>query len=131
MDQHESHMGSNERLSEGTRSDILWHTIASMTQHYRVAQIVELHDALAGIEPTTPWFVVLKTPPRKSDFSQPSSPSLEFVPDTTATALLVQVAILHQVAKVLLQRISAHTRQFDRIANCDASMLPGKFDDLQ
>lgn len=58
-------------------------------------------------------------------------PSLECVPDPAPAALLVQVSILNQVTKVLLQRISAYTRQFDRVANCDASMLPGKFDNLQ
>lgn len=40
-------------VSEGTRSDILWHTTASMTQHYSVAQIVELHDALEKIKDDT------------------------------------------------------------------------------
>ena len=40
-------------VSEGTRSDILWHTTASMTQHYSVAQIVELHDALEKIKDGT------------------------------------------------------------------------------
>ena len=40
-------------MSEGTRSDILWHTTASMTQHYSVAQIVELHDALEKIKDDT------------------------------------------------------------------------------
>ncbi|WP_366558838.1 tyrosine-type recombinase/integrase [Polaromonas sp.] len=40
-------------VSEGTRSDILWHTTTSMTQHYSVAQIVELHAALEKIKDDT------------------------------------------------------------------------------
>ena len=55
----------------------------------------------------------------------PPSPSLKFVPNPAPTALLVQVAVLNQITEVLLQRISAHTRQSDRVANRDAPMLAG------
>ena len=58
-------------------------------------------------------------------------PSLEFVPNTTPAALLIQMTVLDQVAEMLLQRVSADARQFDRIANRDAPVLAGKFDDLQ
>jgi hypothetical protein len=40
------------------------------------------------------------------------------------------MATFDQVAEVLFQRISTDVRQFDGIANRDASMLTGKFDDL-
>ena len=37
-------------VPEGTISDILWHSTKSMTQHYSVAQIVELHQALEKVK---------------------------------------------------------------------------------
>lgn len=36
-------------IPEGTISDLLWHSTPSMTHHYSVAQIVELHSALEKI----------------------------------------------------------------------------------
>jgi len=36
-------------VPESTVSDILWHSTKSMTQHYSVAQVVELHAALEKI----------------------------------------------------------------------------------
>lgn len=36
-------------IPEGTISDLLWHSTRSMTHHYSVAQIVELHGALEKI----------------------------------------------------------------------------------
>ena len=58
-------------------------------------------------------------------------PSLEFVPDTAPTALLIQMAMQGQVAEVLLQRVSANACQFDGIANRDTAVFPRKFNDLQ
>jgi hypothetical protein len=37
-------------------------------------------------------------------------PSLEFIPDTTPTAPLIQMPMRNQVAEVLLERIATHTR---------------------
>lgn len=37
-------------VSEETTSDLLWHSVGSMTRHYSVAQIVELHAALEAIK---------------------------------------------------------------------------------
>jgi len=37
-------------VSPGTVADILWHSSMSMTQHYSVAQIVELHQALEKVK---------------------------------------------------------------------------------
>jgi integrase len=37
-------------VAEGTIADILWHSTRTMTQHYSVAQIVELHAALEKIK---------------------------------------------------------------------------------
>jgi hypothetical protein len=54
--------------------------------------------------------------------------SIEFVPYTAPTALLIQMATFDQVAEVLLQRISTDARQFDGSANRDAAMLTGKLD---
>ena len=41
------------RVSESTVADILWHSKQSMTQHYSVAQIVEIHSALEKIRDDT------------------------------------------------------------------------------
>ena len=40
-------------VPESTRADILWHTSPSMTHHYSMAQIVELHGALEKIKDDT------------------------------------------------------------------------------
>jgi hypothetical protein len=37
-------------VAESTISDILWHSTKTMTQHYSVAQIVELHHALEKVK---------------------------------------------------------------------------------
>jgi len=37
-------------VSESTVSDVLWHSTRSMTHHYSVAQVVELHSALEQIK---------------------------------------------------------------------------------
>lgn len=37
-------------VPEGTAADLLWHTGGSMTHHYSVAQIIELHGALEKIK---------------------------------------------------------------------------------
>lgn len=49
-------------VQEGTISDVLWHAKKSMTQHYSVAQIVELHEALEKIrDDTGRWNKTLAT----------------------------------------------------------------------
>lgn len=40
-------------VPESTRADILWHSAANMTQHYSMAQVVELHAALEKISADT------------------------------------------------------------------------------
>jgi integrase len=40
-------------VGESTRADILWHTSPTMTHHYSMAQIVELHAALEKIKDDT------------------------------------------------------------------------------
>jgi len=37
-------------VPEGTIADLLWHSTTSMTRHYSVAQIVELHAALEKVK---------------------------------------------------------------------------------
>lgn len=44
--------------------------------------------------------------------------------------MLVQRAALGQRAEMLLKRIAAGAGQLDGLANGDAAMLAGKFDDL-
>ena len=68
---------------------------------------------------------------RNNQIKNPSIVSPEFVPNTTPAALLVQVTVRDQMAEVLLQCVSAHPRQVDGIADRDASVFTGKFDDLQ
>jgi hypothetical protein len=41
------------------------------------------------------------------------------------------MTVRDQVAEMLLERVSTDTRQPDRIADRDAAVLAGKFDDLQ
>ena len=49
-------------VPEGTASDVLWHSTRSMTQHYSMAQLVELHGALEKIkEDTGTWNKTLAT----------------------------------------------------------------------
>ncbi|HSB23517.1 MAG TPA: hypothetical protein VLE94_10450, partial [Burkholderiaceae bacterium] len=50
------------RVSQATRADILWHTSPTMTHHYSMAQIVELHAALEKIKDDTGrWNKSLRT----------------------------------------------------------------------
>ena len=37
-------------VSESTVSDVLWHSTRSMTHHYSVAQVIELHFALEQVK---------------------------------------------------------------------------------
>ncbi len=49
-------------VPEGTASDVLWHSNRSVTQHYSMAQLVELHGALEKIkEDTGAWNKTLAT----------------------------------------------------------------------
>ena len=49
-------------VPESTVADILWHSSPSMTRHYSMAQIVELHAALEKItEDTGRWNKSLAT----------------------------------------------------------------------
>jgi hypothetical protein len=68
---------------------------------------------------------------RKDQIEHASIQSPEFVPDTTSAALLNQMTVRDQFAEMLLERVSTDTRQPDRIADRDAAVLAGKFDDLQ
>jgi len=49
-------------VPEGTASDVLWHNTRSMTRHYSMAQLAELHGALEKIkEDTGAWNKTLAT----------------------------------------------------------------------
>ena len=49
-------------VPEGTASDVLWHSTRNVTQHYSMAQLVELHGALEKIkEDTGAWNKTLAT----------------------------------------------------------------------
>lgn len=49
-------------VAEGTVSDVLWHSTKNVTQHYSMAQIVELHGALEKIKADTgAWNKTLTT----------------------------------------------------------------------
>ena len=49
-------------VPESTRADVLWHATRSMTAHYSLAQLVELHAALVKIEqPSEAWNKSLHT----------------------------------------------------------------------
>jgi hypothetical protein len=43
-------------VADATRADVLWHSNRSITDHYSMAQIRELHDALEKItQPSSGW----------------------------------------------------------------------------
>lgn len=49
-------------VAESTAADVLWHARRSMTAHYSLAQLVELHAALVKIEqPAETWNKSLHT----------------------------------------------------------------------
>jgi len=55
-------------VRESTIADLLWHSRPSMTHHYSMAQLVELHAALEGIrEPTGRWNRSLATLRREQE----------------------------------------------------------------
>lgn len=74
------------KVSERTIADILWHSTATMTQHYSVAQIVELFDSLEKIkEDSGQWNKSLATLKREQQtalkkqkiaFTNPSPPKV-------------------------------------------------------
>src|SRR3972149_4052574 len=57
--------------------------------------------------------------------------SAQFVPDPASATVLVEVSAFDQRTEVLLERVAARAGQFDGLADGDATMLAGKFDDLQ
>lgn len=62
-------------VPEGTIADVLWHSKQSMTQHYSVAQVVELHTALQKIsEDTGRWNKSLATLRREQRGNGNASP---------------------------------------------------------
>ena len=54
----------------------------------------------------------------------------QVVPNSSATALLVQRTAFDQSTEMLLQRIAAGAGQLDRFTNRDTTMFSGKLDDL-
>jgi hypothetical protein len=53
---------SGVRIADATRSDVLWHSIRSITDHYSMAQIMEIHAALEKItQPSNGWNKSLQT----------------------------------------------------------------------
>jgi len=62
-------------VPEGTRADILWHSTPSMTHHYSVAQIVELHAALEKVKDDNGrWNKSLLTLRREQEAAREKSP---------------------------------------------------------
>ena len=55
-------------VAEGTIADLLWHSTTTMTRHYSVAQIVELHAALEKVkEDSGRWNKSLQTLRREQE----------------------------------------------------------------
>ena len=55
-------------VQEGTIADLLWHSTTTMTRHYSVAQIVELHAALEKVkEDSGRWNKSLQTLRREQE----------------------------------------------------------------
>ena len=57
--------------------------------------------------------------------------SEQFVPDSSATPLLLEVILFDQRTKMLFEGIATRSRQSDTIAHCDPAMLASEFDNLQ
>lgn len=55
----------------------------------------------------------------------------QFVPDSTSTAVLCQIALFNQVSEVHFQGVATDASQLDSIAYRYASMFTDKFDDMQ
>lgn len=68
-------------VAEPTISEILWHTSGSITRHYTVAQIVELHTALEKIkEDSGRWNKSLATLRREHEEARQAKASGEKSP---------------------------------------------------
>ena len=57
--------------------------------------------------------------------------SQQLVPNTPASAVLVEVALFDQRSEVLLQGVAIRTSQPDDIAHRDPAVLTCKLDDLK
>ena len=55
----------------------------------------------------------------------------QFVPGAPTGAVLAELALVHQGAEMLLERVAIAAGQPNRIAHCHAAMLSREFDDLQ
>jgi len=58
-------------------------------------------------------------------------PSQQLIPNTPATAVLVEVALFYQRSEVLLQGVATRARQPDEVAHRDPAVFAGELDDLQ
>ena len=57
--------------------------------------------------------------------------SEQFVPDTSATPLLLEVILLNERSEVLFESVATRTRQSDHVAHCDPAVFASEFDNLQ
>ncbi len=57
--------------------------------------------------------------------------SLQLVPHSTSAAVLTQGAAFDQCPEMLLERVATGPGQFDGLANGDAAVLAGEFDDIR
>jgi len=58
-------------------------------------------------------------------------PSQQLIPNTPATAVLVEVALFYQRSEVLLQGVATRAGQPDEVAHRDPAVLACELDDLQ
>lgn len=73
-------------VAEGTIADLLWHSTSTMTRHYSVAQIVELHAALEKIKADTgQWNKSLATLRREQEAAR-AEPTPPKAPQQKKTA---------------------------------------------
>lgn len=57
--------------------------------------------------------------------------SVQVVPDSTTTTVLVQYSPLDQSTEMLLERVAVRAGQLDRVADGHAAVLAGELDDLE
>jgi len=79
-------------VSESTVSDVLWHSTRSMTHHYSVAQVVELHSALEQVKDDSGRWNTSLAMLKLEQKGQPAGASPAKVPQEGKTAYRAKLA---------------------------------------
>jgi len=109
--------------------------LPSITQPLAEFDRVAEHCVHPGALPLLREGILLRLPTTRQGgvlpISDPrASLSAQVVPDASTAAVLVEGAAFDQCPEVLLECVAASPGQFDGLADGDATMLAGKFDNL-